>query len=461
MIPKIYIKVLLVIMILMTGCERVTLSSCVEIPDTKSIAPLSSMRVTPQLVKMYLNGYKFVSDTKADDIIIEPVIHETDTVMYLINYPKGGWELLSADKRIPTRLMVGETGSMTVSDIEGHPGMSILLDEMRHQIRSVMHSDQIEPVTDKGILWDNIDANNSETKSDGILWNLYETEIVYIDSIDTRHLTHTHWGQDEYNHRWFNRYVPFKDSSKNNNSDGRCPTGCTIVAAAQILAYLSNKYNVNTTCTFLECICNTFIPKDSTSVKYGTFTPNVSSYISNSLYWQYIRGLRGSLEEQDKAISTLMAYLGSLMDADYSPNGTGAGDCKIPQALTKYNVNCIHSENWDPSIAINQICNRKMPVIVAAYKEPSKSGHTWIIDGYYYCNTVINYNYMGVDPQTHQVVYKTIQTVGETEEFFTMNWGGFGSGDIEQYCVDSSSWLVNGTMPYTYNKRMVYNFSCN
>ena len=65
--------------------------------------------------------------------------------------------------------MVGETGSMTLSQIEDHPGMSILLNDMRNQISAVKQSAQTEPVTEKGVFWDRIDLNTPETRGDNIL----------------------------------------------------------------------------------------------------------------------------------------------------------------------------------------------------------------------------------------------------------------------------------------------------
>lgn len=69
---------------------------------------------------------------------------------------------------VPTRLMIGETGSMTLQEIEEHPGISIFLDDMRHQISEVKHSNQTDPVTDKGIMWEYINSTPVTTKVNDI-----------------------------------------------------------------------------------------------------------------------------------------------------------------------------------------------------------------------------------------------------------------------------------------------------
>ena len=461
---------LLVVSILVGGCQTVDLSPSI-VEDDDSESPLFvSNKITPDVVKTYLTGYKGMVDTKAADVEISAVVHEGDTVMYLVNYPEGGWELLSADRRVPTRLMVGESGMRTLNDIKTHPGMSILLDDMSRQIKTIMQSTCTSPVAENGILWDRIDYHSPDTKSNDILWNLYDTEVVYLDSIDVRHLIKTHWGQSTNGSRWYNRYVPYINSSKTNTSAGRCVVGCVPVSAGQMLAYLVPKIGVNTTCTFSECLCNSYVPSNSTSVGYGdNFIPNVSSNMSNSVYWNKVRGLSGTIEEQDKVISVLLAYLGYLLDATYEyywdaedssyVRATSAYTTDIPEVfLDEYNIKC-DCVDWNHGIVSTQISNNKMPVIVRAHDDTG-AGHSWIVDGYYHMCSVVNYYYVGVDPSTNQTVYRTEQRVGECEEFFTMNWGWFGDGDDGSYYIDSSTWKTeDDELPLKNGRKIVYGFT--
>lgn len=468
---KAFIGNVLAAIMIVAGCQRIDLPCVQQIQDNEISLISSSKKVSPDMVETYLKAFKGVVSTKVADVTVDPVMNGGDTVMYLVNYPEGGWELLSADKRIPTRLMVGETGSMTISQIEEHPGMSILLNDMREQISAVKRSEQTDPVTEKGVFWHYIGSDIPDTKSDNILWNLYKTEVVYLDSTDVRHLTRTHWGQSSSNGRWYNKYVPYKNSLKEDDSDGRCVVGCAPVAAGQMLAYLVTKIGVSTMCTFSECICERYIKDGADTVKYGTFIPNTSTYMSNGMYWNCVRGYAGTIEEQDKTVSVLLSYLGCKMDATYKcyfdenknayVRATSVPNAKFREVFDReYGISC-DSLGWNTGLVSSQIAINKMPVIVLAYDE-NGSGHSWIVDGYYHMCTVVNYYYVGIDPSTHQPVYKTVQSLGECEEFFTMNWGWFGDGDTGQYYVDSSTWKVdNADLPYKYNRSIVYGFSKN
>jgi hypothetical protein len=106
------------------------------------------------------------------------------------------------------------------------------------QISAVKQSEQTEPVTEKGVFWNHISSDIPETRSDDILWNLYNTEVVYLDSTYVNHLIPTRWSQDVAYFKWYNRYVPFINNLKIDSTSGRCVTGCVPVACAQVLNYL-------------------------------------------------------------------------------------------------------------------------------------------------------------------------------------------------------------------------------
>lgn len=426
--------------------------------------------VSPNVVNTYIKAIKKIPATKASLTEVTPVLNEGDTVMYLVNYPEGGWELLSADKRIPTRLMVGEEGSMSLSEIENHPGMSILLEEMRQKIYAVRQNGQEEPVTDVGILWDKIDPSQTSTKAGNINWVLYDSETVYFDSTDVRHLTRTHWNQTSANGKWYNRYVPFVNSQKLNTSEGRCAVGCVPLAIGQMLSYLYGKIQITNTCTFSECQCNTFIPDGSTSTSYGQyFIPNVSTNMSYDQYWRSVG--TGNTVDQQKCIGVLLSYLGYLLDAEYFCyydaysstyiKFTGATDTNIQYILNHYyGINC-NRTSWNSSIVKNQITENKMPVLIFANDATGAVAHAWIIDGYYCMNSVINYYYVGFEqPSTSEPIYKTEQVVGVNEEYFTMNWGEGGVGDTGTYYVDSSNWSIYpGVQTVNLNKKIIYGFT--
>lgn len=445
--------------------------SCSGIPDMVEVmveeVTSDKNSVSLNVVDRYITAVKGLPRTRADQTEITPVLNGNDTVMYLVNYPEGGWELLSADKRVPTRLMVGEEGSMSLSEIENHPGMSILLNDMRNQISAVKRSSQEEPVTEKGILWDDIAPMTENTRSENINWVLYDTETVYLDSTDIRHLTKTHWGQTSANGKWYNRFVPYVDSSKQNTSEGRCAVGCVPVAIGQMLAYLYGKINLTTTCTFSECTCNTFVPEGVFATTYGdSFIPNVSTSMSNDMYWRNVA--MGSSELQQKCIAVLLSYLGYLLDSVYYIKDpitlvyskfTNTQSSLIMSCLNNiYNIYC-NDVAWNSAIVKAQLTENKMPVLIFANDQNGDKGHTWIIDGYYCMNSLINYYYVGFEqPSTSEPIYKTVQ-LAQNEEFFTMNWGEGGIGDADTYYIDSSDWTIDSQHYFVTNRRIMYGFS--
>lgn len=189
--------------------------SCSGIPDMVEVmveeVTSDKNSVSLNVVDRYITAVKGLPRTRADQTEITPVLNEGDTVMYLVNYPEGGWELLSADKRVPTRLMVGEEGSMSLSEIENHPGMSILLNDMRNQIIAVKRSSQEEPVTEKGILWDDIAPMTENTRS--ITWLQIGQETVEEEETFVDHLITTKWNQQDI-YRFYNKYVPYVSAAK-------------------------------------------------------------------------------------------------------------------------------------------------------------------------------------------------------------------------------------------------------
>ncbi len=412
--------------------------------------------VSESIVDRYITAVIGLPSTKASQTDITPVLEQGDTVMYLVNYPDGGWELLSADKRIPTRLMVGEEGSMSLEEMENHPGMSILLNEMRLKIHAVKQSDQEEPVTDVGILWDKVAPDPLMTKSSTITWLQIGQETVHLDSVYVGHLVSTHWNQQD-TYRNYNKYVPYTSNTKQYH----CPAGSLPVAAAQVAAYLNKKLNITTSARFLGVNCSAYY--NDTPVSYGTFIPNTSTYVSdNALYWRYVRGEMGPQENIDNAVAVLLAFWGWKLDAQYSPDETSANMNNVPDVFEdEYSISC-EATTWNSGQAISQIVHNDMPVIVSGDRiaaDGSNIGHAWIIDGYYHCTTLANYYYQGFDTSNPDTpLYKTVQEVLSEEEYFLMNWGYGSQGVGNTYTIDSSGWIINGRT-YSIDNDMIYRFA--
>jgi len=449
---------LLAAMIMVVGCQSAPFSSEVILLELDSPSLSSSMKVTPPLVEVYLKLCKGIVDTKASKVTIDPVLNGVDTVMYLVNYPEGGWELLSADKRIPARLMFSKEKNVSLSELENHPGISIIMNDYKEKIGIVRHSDITSNVTGSSTLWENLSYIPPETKSN-ITWLQIGRELVSSESVDIPHLISTHWDQSTYN-----MYLPYTTPQKTE----RCVSGCTVVAAAQVVNYLQPLYNFSTDCLFLECRCNAFIPNGGGSTSYGDFIPNVSTVQTNANYWKYVRGQLGTPLQQKKAISVLMAILGYRLEASYKylydaddasyKRSTSASMYKIPEVYeTMYGMTCSVLEgSINNGVAVDQIMDG-LPVIVQGY-EQNGAGHVWIIDGYYLNKQVYDYHYQGFDTTNPSVpLYKTVREIEEYEEYLLVNWGWGATFDSETYFVGTYTWSIED---YVFSTRfgMLYDF---
>jgi len=456
---KFFLVLLPFIALLCHGCSKCDIAddnSCISVPaDMPEVAAIRQANsVGEESLMRYFRIVKNIDSTRAGQIDVQPVIREQDTLMYLINYNQG-WELLSADKRVPTRLMFSDEGSMTLDYIKEHPGMSFLLEDMSERIYDVKHSDMQEPVTDKGVIWNNIDYVPESTRA--ITWLQIGRELAWEEKENTPHLITTKWGQNNP----YNKFVPFTNSSKST----RCVTGCVMVAAAQMLAYLHDKIGKPNNAFFIKCVCDTYIANGQTSTKYGPFRPEMTTSVSD--YWSYVTRKKGTVKEQDDSIATLMAYLGYKLDATYKyineRASTGASDANIVSVFSsEYGIDCTYVVSRPSSIIIKQINENKMPVIESAFTSNGE-GHCWIIDGYYRSLEAYNYYYQGFDTSNpDKPLYKTEQRIEEFVEYFQMNWGWAGQGDNDAYYTDCSGWTVkNGNEIYVYDRdySMIYGFN--
>lgn len=99
---------LLAAAIVVAGCQTIELSpSMMDIDNCTSSLSVFT-KVTPAHIDAYLNGYKGIPKTRGADVSVAPILNGIDTVMYLVNYPEGGWEVLSADTRVPKVLVMCE-----------------------------------------------------------------------------------------------------------------------------------------------------------------------------------------------------------------------------------------------------------------------------------------------------------------------------------------------------------------
>ena len=113
--------VYLIAFMVVAGCQSIDLPGvqCKQENDISSYS--STMKVSADMVETYLKAFKGVAATKVTDVTVDPVMNGSDTVMYLVNYPEGGWELLSADARLPKVLVKCDDGNVTSDQLFSSP----------------------------------------------------------------------------------------------------------------------------------------------------------------------------------------------------------------------------------------------------------------------------------------------------------------------------------------------------
>lgn len=461
MTTKIFVKMILAAMIVVTGCQTIELSPSVTDIDNCTSSLSASTKVTPTHLAAYINGYKGIPKTRSVDVSIDPILNGTDTVMYLVNYPEGGWEVLSADTRAPIILAMSCDGNMTIEGLYSNQAEEDMFASLMDGL-SVLRSNPDVQITTATNTWNDfiydVDvASVNELES----WVLISTDIVdsYVQE-KQNHLTQTKWGQGTMyttSPTW-NISAPYTDSSKTYH----CYTGCVPTAAAQILYYMNSKISTPYN-SYTSCSVSTYIKPNNTSVEISPYEITLNG--ANPYVWDAmpLESASSVTPTQYKYVSALMVYLGHLYHAKYKLSGTSASTSDTPEVFAS---NFDLSSTWsgyNMSVVYNQIITQKLPVLmsISYYIDETRIGHAVIADG---CMTKVNtvektyvWNSLTQGPQ-----YKT-ETSYEYESFVAINWGWDGSGMYSGtepiwYNTDVINWTV-GSHTFTSVDGMVYGFA--
>lgn len=186
----------------------------------------------------------FIVKSEVESITVDPVVDgASDTLMYLVNYPSGGWLVISADKRIPAILAYDEKGhiSFDSDDAAFNIWMKMaMLDIARvkqtENDNLLLSSDEINANKKR---WDEICGTRGGGNlpppvpfGDEVVEYYSYTEPVQV----VPHMIPAQWCQ----RGMFNQYMPL------NNNNYHWPVGCAGVASGQLLRYFYKKYQTPT-----------------------------------------------------------------------------------------------------------------------------------------------------------------------------------------------------------------------
>lgn len=438
-----------ILFLIFISCEKEFVQS-----PKMAVADNSSVSISDVMNHLAATGRE--PSVKSGKMDIEVITDEGDTVMYLVNYSKG-WELLSADKNAPVSLMWSDSGDMTVDELCMNPTQEKFITKLKSGIRTL--SDDINQ--GRIIVPDSVDNwyRSYPPNNPGYDWHLWYSEVIYDRTKTQDHLMSTKWGQGA---DW-NQYAPYQSQ----NSDLRCPAGCMMVAAGQVLYYLHTEKNFPMEATTSVNQPVHYAPPNSyVTVTSASFT---TSY--NESVWSAMPRDSSEVTNSNRHYVPLLLHrLGYLYGAQYSAYATGASILNtIPVLGYYYRTNCQIRDYFESfatafnadGIVCNQILNNQMPVIVSVFEAGWSNGHAIVVDGFKYrCVITRTYYIKRITGET-KFEDTTVKTCAAA-----INWGWDGFGDSMSdgepiWYNTSSSFIVENTYNFLYAGSVVYNFTSN
>lgn len=207
-------------------------------------------------LEAYIHFLNTIVDSERG-LVVEaiPVEHDGHIVYFIINLEQG-WLLLSADKRGPMILAESDSGSFSLN--ETNEGVISWLDGLVDDIEYrwyyedeyYAHNGEYAKEYEDYCLneWRAINAETAFIIENRLQTKVNDGPIIIFDPQGHFELAYTYYTHHSYQHvqhlmttKWnqdppFNDYIPYVDGS----TTERCPAGCVMIAASQVLYYLHN-----------------------------------------------------------------------------------------------------------------------------------------------------------------------------------------------------------------------------
>ncbi len=297
--------------------------------------------------------------------------------LYVFNNASNGFVVVAADDCVDAILGYSDAGAFDPLNIP--PGLQTIMNEYSKEIRYAIDN--------------NLTPSATYTTAP-------RTSIAP--------LLKTKWGQS----------TPFNNLCPENGNGGRCVTGCTATAMAQVMKH------------------HNWPPKGTGSHSYNTpingVSTEVSADFSTATYdWNNMLNVYGSgaTEAQCNAVAQLLFHCGAATDLGYGTT-SGAATLKVQKALAnyfgydksvKFTLREFYSiEGWNDLI-YNELANNR-PVHMAGYNQ--SSGHAFVCDGYDKDGFFhINWGWCGLDDG-----YFKLSALNPTEQGIGGSEDGYSSG---------------------------------
>ena len=445
------------------SCTKTLEISLDSVPEEQTETGCPSFQVHLNDFVSYIRQNKNIDLTKVDNAYsISPILANSDTLMYLVNYVDG-WEVLSADSRFPKVLAFAQTGRLTLSEFyEEDTPQSVFFTDYLHILTEARHNPSFSMSTLSGLLgWEDVIPVKGDTWSN---WMTYHSVVLHTELIEQDHLLETKWNQ---NGGWAS-CAPYMDNSMTSH----CYTGCLPVAAAQVLYYLHYKLGVPSV-TYGNVTCNAYIQSGESSVVLNNTNTVFDNSNLSSIHWDNMPKTSSEVVSPDDYIpvSTLLVRLGYLANATYTATGTPVSMSAMRDVFeNEYGISCTYSIDLDFSHVYQQVVEQQMPCIFSIWDSSSYNvGHAVVIDGYHRKKEWIRRDQVR-NNNSGVIQYRTIVEQVNTD-YLAINWGYSGSGDSEsgstrwyyvcpEYQPDHIYWQrFSGTQTYTRVHSYIYGFS--
>ena len=515
---KRFLLVLFALPLLFTACENVLPSEGADIAmltesklytepvlyegkvvDTDNFVSTTALNAYLELQPNRLGNPKSVKS-------IEPSGPNADvTLMYVVNYEGGGWEIISADKRTEPILACSDEGSFSWE--KANPGELAWMGGIGEGLLHLRTAGKDAKLTEKAseskeqnvTFWDGlemtkafIDIHGTDALKDAVPATEEELKLIkasqtrlggnsssgeeghyeLVSSVQTeRYDTLTHLLSSTQ--RWhqgspWNSYCPIIGGVTT-------PVGCTPLAAARILHYLHYAIGVPR----YALLGDDF---------YANY-PN----LTDSTVWDSIATSRSDLDGIVDVTAKFLRVVGNMCDAEYGAVVRPDGSLSTPAGLedlrfdlfAPYGVSSSNYISYDSSIVISALKQPiPIPTLVSAYaldpttrsEIPANSvGHAFVIDGYIDATIITTnvYEWIGGLPFDPTQIIMPNPRVVETVEGPTytrkicMSWGWFGGVDNdESWFTPNGSWVVEhpnnnnwvDEYDYYHARKMITNF---
>lgn len=297
---------------------------------------------------------------------------DSENIYYVLNYPQGGWIIISADDIANPVITFSYKGTYST---QGHP---IQFDQWMENVKTQIHAaigkkNAPSPKTKKE--WDRLNVVPAQ----------FTTPTLLPSS--TAPLLTTTWNQGRY----YNASCPEASSGP----DGHVWAGCVATAMGQVMKYHNHPSKGSGTHSYVD---NSY---GTQSADFGMTTYNWTS-------------MPDSLLDYNEDIATLLYHVGVSVEMDYGTSGSGAYLNGINryalQTYFKYSDSIYFAGKSQYSTdewltLLHTELNNNRPVL---YQGEGTGGHAFVCDGY----------------------------MGDADDYFHFNWGWGGYLDGYFYLND-------------------------